>query len=179
MRIILFFLLILLSCKETELKIKSIELCEFFSNEGICKEKLEAVHEYNLTINKNKTFENWEALSNYLYFHSRQTPGFIVRFNRKFTVIEMQKLKSSYKANYEFYGSSGIVEGFEIGEDWVGSFQYLGSILKDRQRKFKENKNFPYLESVFPSSIKFKFFSDYAEGKIETEINLKFTKKEE
>lgn len=179
MRIILFSLFIFLSCKEAELKIRSIELCEFFSSEGICKEKLDATHEYNLTISKNKTFENWEAVSNYLYFHSRQTPGFIVRFNRKFTIMELQKLKNSYKANYEFYGSSGIVEGLEIGEDWVGSFQYLGSILKDRQRKFKENKNFPYLESVFPSSIKFNFFSDYGEGKIETEINLKFTKKEE
>ena len=52
-----------------------------------------------------------------MYFHSRQTPGFIVRFNRKFTMTEKELIHKSYKTNYTFYGSSGVVEGFEVRQD--------------------------------------------------------------
>ncbi len=169
----LFFLfLVVTSCKPPELKIISIELCENFNNEGICRETLQKAHTYNLTVNRFKKFENWESLSNYMYFHSRQTPGFIVRFNRKFTLTEKEILHKTYKANYSFYGSNGFVEGFEVGEDWVGSFQYLGSIIKDRQRHFKEEKNFPYMETLFPANLKFSFDSKLGKGEITSEINV-------
>jgi hypothetical protein len=159
-------------CKPPELKVTSIELCENFNSEGVCREKLEKEHTYNIQVNRTKKFETWESFSNYLYFHSRQTPGFIIRFNRKFTLTEKDLLRKTYKAKYEFYGHSGNVEGFEIGEDWAGSFQYLGSIVKDRQRFFKEDKNFPYMENVFPSAVKFYFDSALAQGGIVTEINV-------
>lgn len=178
--ILLFFIFLVevTACKPTELKITSIELCENFGSDGICREKLESEHTYNVKVNRPKKFETWEALGNYLYFTSRQTPGFIVRFNRKFTLSEKELLHKTYKSNYEFYGSIGHVEGFELGDNWVGSFQYLGSILKDRQRLFKEDKNFPYLENVFPSSLKFSFDSALVRGKVTTEINLKLNHNE-
>lgn len=159
-------------CNPPELKITSIELCENFNSEGICREPLQKAHTYNLTIVRSKKFETWESLSNYMYFHSRQTPGFIVRFNRKFTMTERDLLHKSYKANYTFYGSSGTVEGFEVGEDWVGSFQYLGSIIKDRQRHFKEEKNFPYMETLFPANLNFSFDSALGKGEISSELNV-------
>lgn len=174
--LILLFVIIsvqVTSCKPTELKISSIELCENFGSDGICREKLEKEHTYDITVNRPKKFETWEALGNYLYFNSRQTPGFIVRFNRKFTLSEKELLYKTYKAKYEFFGSTGHVEGFEVGENWIGSFQYMGSIIKDRQRLFREDKNFPYLETVFPSSLKFSFDSALVTGKVTTEINVK------
>ncbi|MBP7283018.1 MAG: hypothetical protein KBA66_15655 [Leptospiraceae bacterium] len=169
-----FFLFLAVSfCKPPDLKVNSIELCENFSSEGICREKLEKEHTYNLDIKRSKKFETWESFSNYLYFYSRQTPGFIVRFNRKFTMTEKELFKKAYKANYQFYGSSGYMEGLEIGEDWIGSFQYLGSILKDRQRQFKEDKNFPYMETIFPATIEFHFDSPLAKGEISTKVDVK------
>ncbi len=170
--IFIFTFLAVILCKPPELKVSSIELCENFNSEGICREKLEKAHTYNLSITRSKKFENWESLSNYMYFHSRQTPGFIVRFNRKFTMTEKEILHKTYKARYEFYGSSGHMEGFEVGEDWVGSFQYLGSIIKDRQRLFKEDRSFPYMETLFPASLKFSFDSSLGKGDIATEINV-------
>lgn len=161
-------------CKLQELKIIHIELCENFSSQGICREKLEKEHSYKLKLKDSKRFETWETLSNYLYFHSRQTPGFIVRFNRKFTQPERELFLKTYKATYEFKGFSGHVEGFEVGEDWIGSFQYLGSIVKDRQRHFKEDKNFPKLETVFPAKIEFSFKSFSVIGEIDTNVNLKY-----
>ncbi|HMV45686.1 MAG TPA: hypothetical protein PK079_19290 [Leptospiraceae bacterium] len=171
--VLTYYCLVLYNCKPQELKIENIELCENFASDGVCREKLDNSHTYEIKINKNKKYETWEALSNYMYFHSRQTPGFIVRFNRKFTLTERETLHKTYKAKYEFYGSSGIVEGFEIGDDWIGSFQYLGSIVKDRQRHFKEEKNFPYLETVFPASIRFSFDSALAKGQAAVEVNVR------
>ncbi|HRG44596.1 MAG TPA: hypothetical protein PLX69_01260 [Leptospiraceae bacterium] len=174
----LFLLLTVNYCKPPELKVLSIELCENFSSEGVCREKLSNAHTYNIVIDRAKKFESWEALSNYMYFHSRQTPGFIVRFNRKFTLTEKEILHKTYKANYSFYGSSGHVEGLDIGEDWIGSFQYLGSVIKDRQRLFKEEKNYPKIELLFPANLKFTFESGLAKGDITTELNVNLQYKE-
>lgn len=170
--ILSLFLFVANNCKPEELKITSIELCENFNNDGVCREKLDNSHTYNITIDRNKKFESWEALSNYMYFHSRQTPGFIVRLNRKLTMTEKEQLHKTYRASYEFYGSNGPVEGFELGEDWIGSFQYLGSIIKDRQRHFKEEKNYPYMETLFPASVRFSFDSSLIKGNTSVEVNV-------
>ena len=91
---------------------------------------------------------------------------------------EGEILHKTYKANYSFYGSSGHVEGLDIGEDWIGSFQYLGSIIKDRQRLFKEEKNYPKIELLFPANLKFTFESELAKGDITTELNVNLQYKE-
>lgn len=170
--ILIIILIQITSCKPKELKITSIELCEFFGSDGVCREKLGKVHTYHILVERPKKFETWEELGNYLYFKSRQTPGFIVRFNREFTQMEKDLIRNSYKASYEFKGSLGNVEGFEVGSDWIGSFQYLGSILKNRQRQIKQEKVIPNLNFVFPAPIHFSFESDIAHGTIATEVNL-------
>ncbi|MBK8394482.1 MAG: hypothetical protein IPL26_04450 [Leptospiraceae bacterium] len=171
--IYLFLFLIANNCNPPELKLNTIELCENFSSEGICKENLDKEHTYTIDVKRAKKFETWDSFANYIYFHSRQTPGFIIRFNRKFTMTEKDLIKKTYKAKYEFYGSSGHVEGMEIGEDWIGSFQYLGSIVKERQKQFKEEKNFPYMETIFPATIMFEFDSALAKGAISTKVDVK------
>ena len=44
-------------CKPPELKVTSIELCENFNSEGVCREKLEKEHTYNIQVNRTKKFE--------------------------------------------------------------------------------------------------------------------------
>jgi hypothetical protein len=163
----------LFTCSEKKLEIISIELCENFNSNGKCIQELKEKQEYILQLKKERKFDTWLDLSNYLYFHGKQTPGFIIRFNRNFNLQERNHFKDFYHSSYEFYGAIGKMEGFEMGENWIGSFNYLGAILKDRQRKFKEDKNLPYLETVFPNLLKMKYNSDFFSGEIYTEINLK------
>jgi len=163
----------LIACQKEQLIIKEIQLCEYFTSDGNCKQPLNVNHTYEIKIPKSKKIDTWETLSNYLYFHSRETPGFIIKFNRKFTLSELEIIKKSYKSYYEFSGYKGKVEGVEFGEDWIGSFQYLGSIIKDRQKERNELKNYISISNMFPAKLKFEFYSDLFSSKTETEINIK------
>ncbi len=157
-------------CKQEDLKIKKIELCEYFNSSGECKKELSEFHTYNFVI-KEKKITTWEELANSMYFHSRETPGFIIRFNRSFTAEEKIDFKRKYNAEYSFSSVEGKMEGFEIGENWIGSFQYLGSIIKQRQKKFKllEKK---ISKNLFPADLNMKFQINEFEGEIKTNINL-------
>jgi hypothetical protein len=172
----IFFIIILFSslyCSKEPLKLTKVEACEFFDSTGKCKKFLTEKYLYEIQVSKNFRMQNWENLSNYLYFESKNTPGFVLHFNRKFTFTEKKKILETYKAYYQFKEISGRVEGFEIGDDWIGSFQYLGSILKERQRAKKEEKNYPFLYTVFPAHLKFLYTSDYFSGEIDLEFDLK------
>lgn len=176
--LIVLFVTLLFNCTQKDLTVEKMELCENFDSYGICKEPLEKDHLFTIRVDKTKKFETWYSLSNYLYFHSRQTPGFILRFNRQFTPGERDKIKKNYKAYYNFKDSKGEMEGFEIGDDWVGSFQYLGSMLKERQKEKGEDKNFPYVNNVFPADLEFKYWSDSFRGDVKLKINLVIENKE-
>ncbi|MDX1957098.1 MAG: hypothetical protein SFU98_00900 [Leptospiraceae bacterium] len=179
MKILLYFCLaIIFGCKPSQLKIDSVELCGNFTSEGVCKEALNKEHLYEIKVARDRRFDTWDALSNYLYFKSRETPGFLIRFNRKFTITEQKELKRTYQAYYEFSGSRGIMEGVEFGENWIGSFQYLGSILKQRQNEKKESGYFPNLGNVFPNKLNMNYYSEYGTGKISTDINIKILNEE-
>ncbi|MCE9500396.1 MAG: hypothetical protein K8R21_07855 [Leptospira sp.] len=155
-----------------ELKVKEIILCDNFNSKGECTEKKEPGHTYTVTIPKERKVDTWEKLANYLYFHARETPGFLITFNRKLTLTEQKKIKDTYKASFNFGGTTGHVEGFESGENWVGSFQYLGSMIKDRQRERKLEKTFPFPNSLFPVELKYSYTSGIISGEISTKINL-------
>lgn len=168
----------ILSCTQEPLKIQKFQLCEFFDSKGICKKELSKLQEISLSLKKETKLETWEALGNYLYFQKKITPGFILQFNRKPTHQERKKILETYKAYYQFAGISGELAGFEFGENWIGSFDYLGSMLKERQRSRKEEKSYPFLTNVFPAKLKFLYECEYFNGENELEINLNIAKEE-
>ncbi|MCB1176050.1 MAG: hypothetical protein KDK36_00605 [Leptospiraceae bacterium] len=174
MKFIIFLLSIifLANCEREPLKITKVELCGYFTSNGECKESLPENVTYEIKVPFAKRFENWNSLANYMYFKSKQTPGFVIHFNRKFSIQEREILKKTYKSYYEFAGSTGEVEGEEIGENWIGSFQYMGSIIKDRQRERNEGKTYPLINSIFPSKLLFKYSSELFDGDIKTQVNL-------
>lgn len=174
MKYLLFFLFafVLGNCSREPLKVEKVLACGYFDSLGECKEPISEKKLYEISIPRASRMETWNALANHLYFKTKQTPGFVVYFNRKFSLEEKQIIRESYKAYYEFSESTGKVEGFEMGENWIGSFQYLGSILKDRQREKKEDKSYPVLNSIFPAQLIFRFTSDVFQGETSTEINL-------
>lgn len=166
------------SCNKEPLVVKKLFLCELFDEKGNCKKEIKNHQEYTLILRKETKIENWEALGNFLYFQERITPGFVIYFNRKPTHLERKKILETYKAYYQFAGISGKLEGFEFGRDWIGSFDYLGTMLKERQRSKKEEKSYPLLTSVFPAKIKFLYESEFFNGEVEFEINLNLKKEE-
>lgn len=163
------------SCAPAPLSIASISLCDHFNRAGECLEPIEKNHHYKVEIPNNRKPDTWEKFANYLYFHARETPGFLVRFNRKLTPSESKAIKDSYYATMSLSGTVERMEGFEMGEDWVGSFQYLGSMIKDKLRKENRLGSFPYTNTIFPAEVEFKFNSSLFEGGEKTKINLSFT----
>lgn len=164
----LFFLI--LFCKPEELKITKIELCEYFNSSGDCKKELLDIHTYKISV-KEKKLTTWKDLSNYMYFDSRETPGFIIRFNRNFTEEEKLNFKKNFIPIYNFLSDEEKMEGIEIGKNWIGSFQYLGSIIKQRQKKINllEKK---ISNDLFPAELNMKFELDEFQGEIKTKLDL-------
>ncbi|RHX80078.1 hypothetical protein DLM76_13455 [Leptospira yasudae] len=163
------------ACAPSALEITTITLCDHFNRTGECLEPVEKNHHYKVEIPNNRKPDTWEKLANYLYFHARETPGFIVRFNRKLTPSESKAIKDSYYATMSLSGTVERMEGFEMGEDWVGSFQYLGSMIKDKLKKENRLGSFPYTNTIFPAEVEFRFNSSLFEGSEKTKINLSFT----
>lgn len=179
-RIALFSILFLfINCEKEPLKITKVDYCEFFDSKGVCINFLSDKNTYEIQMPKSYRMDTWDNFSNFLYFKSKKTPGFVLKFNRKFTHTEKKKIMETYKAYFEFKEISGRVEGVEFGDDWIGSFQYLGSMLKERQRSRKEEKAYPFLYTIFPANLKFSYASEYFSGQIEMEIDLKLNKTEE
>ncbi|WP_426620691.1 complement regulator-acquiring protein LcpA [Leptospira interrogans serovar Hebdomadis] len=175
--ILFFFLVYFLlfgCCAPSRLEIVSVILCDHFNRVGECLEPVEKNHHYKIEIPNHKKTDTWEKFSNYLYFHARETPGFLIRFNRKLTPSESKMIKDSYYATMSFSGTVERMEGFEMGEDWVGSFQYLGSIIKEKLKKENRFSSFPYTNSIFPAEVEFRFNSSLFEGEEKTKINLSF-----
>ncbi|AOP34335.1 hypothetical protein A0128_11030 [Leptospira tipperaryensis] len=173
--LVLLFAIWIINCAPSKLEIVSITLCDHFNRAGECLEPVEKNHHYKVEIPNVKKPDTWEKFANYLYFHARETPGFILRFNRKFLPSEAKAIKDSYFATMNLSGTVERMEGFEMGEDWIGSFQYLGSMIKDKLKKENRLGSFPYTNTIFPAEVEFKFNSSLFEGEEKTKINLSFT----
>ncbi|XDD48894.1 hypothetical protein AB3N59_10615 [Leptospira sp. WS92.C1] len=171
----LIFGMVLGACSPSKLEITSITLCDHFNRTGECLEPVEKNHHYKVEIPNIKKPDTWEKLANYLYFHARETPGFVIRFNRKLTPSESKAIQDSYFATMSLSGTVERMEGFEIGDDWIGSFQYLGSMIKDKLKKENRLGSYPYTNTIFPAEVEFKFNSSLFEGAEKTKINLSYT----
>jgi hypothetical protein len=173
---IIFSIFNLFGCTIQELKIQEIIPCEYSSQEGICDTLINGKKEYSILIPKDSKIETWNQLSNFIYFKSRISTGFIIKFNRPFLLNEKEVILSSYKSNYNFNGIFGTIEGFDMGDDYIYSFVYVGNLLKEKQKEKKEDqKSFGKYQSL-PFQILLNFKSDLFSGEIETNQEIKVTK---
>lgn len=173
--IIFIFLIIgLFKCNTNELKIESITPCESVDESGNCEKMLIDRKEYSYQINKDLKIDNMNQLSNYLYFKSRVSSGFVIKFNRPFLYEELDEIKSTFKVYYNFSGTTGKIENIEYGNDYIYSYVYIGTILKEKNKEKKEDlKNFAKsLNLSFPGI--FSYESYLFKGNINTnqEINI-------
>ncbi len=173
--IIFIFLIIgLFKCNTNELKIDSINPCEFVNESGNCESPLIDKKEYSYQITKDLKVDNMNQLSNYLYFKSRVSSGFIIKFNRPFLYEELDEIKSTFKVYYNFSGTTGKIENVEYGNDYIYSYVYIGTILREKNKEKKEDlKNIgKSLNLSFPGV--FSYESSLFKGNINTnqEINI-------
>ena len=163
---------LLSDCKKQELKVTDVILCDNFSSEGLCREPLQKEHVYNIIFPLSKNINTWDKFANYLYFTTRQTPGYILKFNRSFTPGEKKILHDTFSSSYEFSNSNGHMEGVEIGEDFIGVFNYLGSMVKIRQKEMKQELMYPYPGMLFPAKTVFKYKSTLVNGEVDMNLNI-------
>ena len=169
----IFLLIICYNCSPGDLYINKIENCELFQSNGSCKEKLLSNHTYKLAISKEKILNmTWKDFGNHLYFQSKNTPGILLHFNRRLNEKEKETLSSSFHAVYRIGDYENRMEGQEIGEDWIGAFQYLGSIIKDERKIMGKADERVSLKELFPLNIKLRYTSAYFDGESSVNIDL-------
>jgi hypothetical protein len=178
---LLVFVLILFSditaCAPNQsiaLTVTNIELCDNFDSHVNCTEpkpKSGVVLIKGTILGKEKL--NWENFANYLYFTARETPGFVITFSRPFTNEERKSLETNYSAYLTLDGIREKMEGFEIGENKIASFHYLGAILKEVKRHKKEEKQPTNLNSLGTLLLQFEYRLPNGESSsLQRELNL-------
>jgi hypothetical protein len=171
--IIIFFIS---SCNTQELKIESVIPCESADENGVCEKLLNVKKEYSLSIPKDSKTDNLNQLSNYLYFKNRLSSGFVIKFNRPFLFEELEEIKSTYKVYYNFSGTTGQLENIEFGNDFIYSYVYLGTILKEKNKERKEESKNIGKSLILQFSGSFNYKSSLFKGDINTIQDLIISK---
>lgn len=131
---------------------------------------------YRPVIPASKT-DSWYDLGYYMYFHTRQTPGLRVNFNRALSQKESHQLKKSASCSLTISTANNShtahMEGMRIDEDGFWCFDYLGSNLVALMKKNHQEKNKP-VRSIFPIRLKIAWESSLPgiKGQKSTYVNI-------
>ncbi|MCB1175381.1 MAG: hypothetical protein KDK39_17535 [Leptospiraceae bacterium] len=151
--LIVFFTLNGLQCQPEKLAISDSYLCNRMSADH-CSERIAVRQHFRPQIPEYKS-QTWFDLGYYMYFHTRETPGLWVRFNRPLSKTEQKAIQTGLHCHLELEDQSGHrysqpMEGKRIGRDFFWCFDYLGghlvSMLKEqkRERSKPQPAEFPY-----------------------------------
>ncbi len=172
-----FHLCLVSSCQvaPAELQIIKQRLCDNFDGKVECIEPKPEKGFVLLERTGPQTEESWENFGNYLYFKARETPGFLLEFNRPFTPEERISISRNYSAYIRLHGVREKMEGFELGNQTIASFHYLGSLLKEVKRESGEIRKKVNLESEPPLFLEFDFIlPEGTKGSLHREIQLRW-----
>lgn len=124
-----------LSCKQ-DLKANDIEFCDLWNRSGVCQEAWNGKGIiYEIPKEKWNEMDSGKELSHYLYFVSKETPGILLKWNRRLSTAEKEQYKKSCQAEYIWNNEyTGHMEGNDWGDNYLGYFQYLGSILEKEMK---------------------------------------------
>ncbi|WCL48027.1 hypothetical protein [Leptospira sp. GIMC2001] len=173
---LLVFQLTMSNCNR-ELAMDHFQVCDLFDNQGKCTEPWDKTKTYQLRIPANKKLKTWEDLSHFLYFQARETPGIVIYWNRDFTESEKKEFKSkNCHGVFVFYGRKIEMEGKEIGDNWMGFFHYLGTILEEEMKHRGRWTKEIYLSEVFPAPMEIGFHCGDKSFMTSTEIDLSIIK---
>ncbi|TGN08306.1 hypothetical protein [Leptospira ilyithenensis] len=159
-----------------ENSITSQLLCDNFDSKVLCTEPKEKIGTVLIPRTGTKREEkSWEDFSNYLYFKVRETPGFLLTFQRNFTPEESSSIRKEYAAYIGLNGVRERMEGFELGENTIASFHYLGALLKEEKRHTGEAKKKVNLEKGLSLVLEFEYqLPKDKKGQLIREIDLRW-----
>lgn len=183
-RLVLYFIVVpglVVKCSWFEpenLAIESAGFCDLVV-EGLCEDAWTgSTRLYRPEIPAYKTM-SWFDLGYYMYFHSRETPGLMVHFNRNLKLDEKRILKQSLHCNLTLIqGVHSIkvhMEGSRLENGYFWCFDYLGSHLVSLRRKIgpgqekvKPERNF------FPIGMLIEMSSDLPaiQGRYEATVDV-------
>ncbi|WP_411822664.1 hypothetical protein [Leptospira sp. 'Mane'] len=151
-------------------------LCDNYDAKVLCIEPKEKIGTVFIPRTENKREEtSWENFSNYLYFKVRETPGFLLTFERDFTPDERSSIRKEYVAYIRLNGVRERMEGFEMGERTIASFHYLGALLKEEKRHTGESKKKVNLDQGLGLILEFEYqLPEDKKGQLIREIDLRW-----
>ncbi|WP_135354866.1 hypothetical protein [Leptospira kobayashii] len=151
-------------------------LCDNFDSKVFCIEPKEKIGTVLIPRTETKREErSWEDFSNYLYFKVRETPGFLLTFERNFTQEERSSIRKEYVAYIGLNGVRERMEGFELGENTIASFHYLGALLKEEKRHTGEAKKKVNLGKGLSLVLEFEYqLPKDKKGQLVREIDLRW-----
>ena len=122
------FLLLTGSCslfEPAELQIEEVIFCDLIEADRCSDPWGGATRIYRPAIPDFKT-NSWFDLAYHMYFHTRETPGMLVRFNRTLQPAEKQLLRKSAQCEMQLSrGTKSItvhMEGSKRGDDYIWCF---------------------------------------------------------
>lgn len=177
---LLLLLVICNGCSPTDPRLliaEKIYLCSNYSNHA-CQEPADTIFTYKTKIPESKQ-ENWKKLGNYLYFHTRETPGIRVEWNRNPTKSEMKELKTNLACSYRLVKGDlefeGEAKGVRLDSEGFWCFEYLGGMLTEFHAKHPPpaSRSTPQMD-FFPVELEFHFRSSVPqiEGKMAAKLEL-------
>lgn len=112
--------------------------------------------------------KSWRDLGYYMYFHSRQTPGLRVAWNRPLAPADRARLEKSLHCSYVLQKGdrkvSGELEGRRIDETGRGlwCFDYLGTMLIEFHKQAGSLES-PPAADFFPVTLTLRFETHLSE----------------
>lgn len=153
----LIAILWMLAATVCTLKTNEIYRCDDFAND-VCTLPAPKDGRYTSIVPREKR-DTWYDFGYYMYFHSRETPGLRVDFNRSLSSTERDSLEKSLVCEYELLANGqayeGHLEGRRIDDNGFWCFDYLGMMLIKFQKKNGDVKAKPK-QDFFPIMLRIK-----------------------
>ncbi len=142
------------------LEVEESYFCDLFE-EGVCQDRRGDEHVYQVAVPAYKQ-GSWYDLGYHMYFHTRETPGLRLIFNRTLSAGEVERLEQSMHCSYEIeqggHVFAGHLEGVRVDEAGVWCFDYLGTMLV-RLQKDRGDENLRPTPDFFPVRLRLKYES--------------------
>jgi hypothetical protein len=172
----LFLLFLLSSCRDEK---PTLEFCDDATDHLECRSPVKS-HSYHPQIPPEKQ-KSWFDLGYHMYFHTRETPGILVRFNSRLSSDEVEKLRKNLECELVLTRNgktwTSHMEGRRVADDGSGfwCFDYLGSALVRYQKLHGDVKALPQ-KTFFPMDLEIRFHSHRPEwqGSMKSKLQVEW-----
>ncbi len=160
------------------LEIEAVSFCDLYEENGCVEPWNGTRRTYSPEIPEYKQ-DSWYDLGYHMYFHTRETPGVRVKFNRGLSSGEIAGLEKNLHCEYELERDgkivSGHLEGTRVDADGIWCFDYLGTMLVNWHKENGSEQQRPSAD-FFPVQLRLFFAAGQPaiDGEIEGAVVVNF-----